>query len=209
MFKYRAVGATTQAKIDDLGTIVHRSRNSEQDIGNIRILWSAHLTERTEYAVGRNLSCGRDSVDALTVIRRGGDQACHHGTMPVRIDRPLGVNRVEPVVTKDIIDQSIAVVVEAVESLGRLGENRPSQIGMQRGDARIHHANQDTLLGSIDRHRLDVINVDAGGADDISDGLSGILKIPLLSEACVDHLRLSPEVRTSPGYRRLSRQNLA
>ena len=199
----------TKAQVDDFGSIIHGGGDGEDDVRDVSVFGRPHLPERAEYAVGRDLSGGRDSVDALTVIRRGGNQACNHGAVPESIDWPLGVNGVEPVVAKDIIDQPVTVVVEAVESLGRLGENRPSQIGMQRGDARIHHANQDTLLGSIDRLRLDVINVDAGGADDISDGLSRILQVPLLAEARIDCLRLRSEVRTGPGHRRLGSQNFA
>ena len=148
-------------------------------------------------------------MDTLSVIRRGRNQTSHHRPVTTRVDRQGEVQRVKPIEPRDVVDETIAVVIDTVEDLGRLRMQRADQVWVEKRNTGIDDTNQDALLGSIDRLRFNIINVDAGGADDISDGLTGILQVPLLAEARIYGLRLRSEVRTGPGHRRLGSQNFA
>ena len=62
-----------KAQVDDFGAIFHGSSNREDNVRDVSVFGRPHVPERVEYAVGRNLSCGCDTVDSLTIVRGGSD----------------------------------------------------------------------------------------------------------------------------------------
>ena len=148
-------------------------------------------------------------MDSLAVIRRRRDQSCHHRAVAASIDRQLDVRRVIPVIARDVVDESVPVVIDSVKHLDRLRMKGSGQLGVKKRDAGIDDADQDALLGGIDGLSANVVDIDSGGADDVSHGLSGILKVPLLAEAGIDSLRLGAEIGAGGGHGRLGGEDLA